>query len=226
MRRNFILPIIITMVLGLSMQAHADLNLLGQGTSTYGTYNLIYDTDLDITWYDYTSTDDLWQNQVNWVDALSVNAGGIIYDDWRLPITTQPDSSCSQQSDVGGGFPIQGASMNCTGCELGHLYYTELGNSAVYEPPWGGLQNTGVFQNLLADAYWSGTKYAPNPTIFAWHFNFDNGNQNTAGLLMYHNAIAVMDGMATVPIPSAVWLLGSGLIGIVGIRRKFKEVIK
>ena len=26
-----------------------------------------------------------------------------------------------------------------------------------------------------------------------------------------------------VPIPGAVWLLGPGLIGIVGIRRKFKK---
>ena len=26
-----------------------------------------------------------------------------------------------------------------------------------------------------------------------------------------------------VPIPSAVWLLGSGLVGLVGLRRKFKK---
>jgi hypothetical protein len=29
--------------------------------------------------------------------------------------------------------------------------------------------------------------------------------------------------IATVPIPGAIWLLGSGLIGIVGIRRKLKK---
>jgi uncharacterized membrane protein len=28
---------------------------------------------------------------------------------------------------------------------------------------------------------------------------------------------------APVPIPGAVWLLGSGLIGLVGIRRRFKQ---
>ncbi len=27
----------------------------------------------------------------------------------------------------------------------------------------------------------------------------------------------------TVPIPGAVWLLGSGLLGLVGIRRKLKK---
>ena len=30
-------------------------------------------------------------------------------------------------------------------------------------------------------------------------------------------------GFAPVPIPSAIWLLGSGLIGLVGFRRKFKK---
>ncbi len=31
-------------------------------------------------------------------------------------------------------------------------------------------------------------------------------------------------GVATpVPIPAAVWLLGSGLIGLVGLRKRFKK---
>jgi hypothetical protein len=30
------------------MQAHTDLNLISQGTSANGKYNLIYDSDLDI----------------------------------------------------------------------------------------------------------------------------------------------------------------------------------
>ena len=29
--------------------------------------------------------------------------------------------------------------------------------------------------------------------------------------------------VSSIPIPGAVWLLGSGLIGIVGIRRKYKK---
>ncbi len=67
--------------------ANADLNLIGQGTSTHGTYNLIYDTDLDVTWYDYTSPRVSWQNQVDWADALSVTFGSNTYNDWLMPIT-------------------------------------------------------------------------------------------------------------------------------------------
>jgi hypothetical protein len=41
----------------------------------------------------------------------------------------------------------------------------------------------------------------------------------------YPHCWAVVDisGATTVPIPAAVWLLGSGLIGIVGIRRKYRK---
>jgi hypothetical protein len=31
-----------------------------------------------------------------------------------------------------------------------------------------------------------------------------------------------VESMSEVPIPGAIWLLGSGMIGIVGIRRKLK----
>ena len=60
-----IVLIIVLSILFLTNTSHADLNLLGQGTSTHGTYNLIYDTDLDITWYDYSNSKDTWQNQVD-----------------------------------------------------------------------------------------------------------------------------------------------------------------
>ena len=59
--------------------------------------------------------------------------------------------------------------------------------------------------------YWSGRYDSPWHTSGPWW-----------GYMWYE------DGMfaklsPSVPIPSAVWLLGSGLIGIVGIRRKFRK---
>jgi len=33
----------------------------------------------------------------------------------------------------------------------------------------------------------------------------------------------IMERPATVPLPSALWLLGSGILGVVGIRRKFQK---
>ncbi len=51
--------------------------------------NLIYDTDLDITWLDYSNDNDTWDNQVAWAGGLSFDIGGITYDNGgcRRPLT-------------------------------------------------------------------------------------------------------------------------------------------
>ncbi len=45
--------------------AQSELSLRGQGTSVYGTYNLIHDDDINITWYDFTNTASDWDTQVS-----------------------------------------------------------------------------------------------------------------------------------------------------------------
>jgi len=98
-----------------------------------GTMNLIYDDDLNVTWlgnanFGVGSAFDegvptlpgimTWQNALDWADSLTVGA----FTDWRLSPA----------------FPTFGGGVNCTDCEMGHLYYTELGNAA-----FGPLMNTG-----------------------------------------------------------------------------------
>ena len=52
-----------------------------------------------------------------------------------------------------------------------------------------------------------------------WHFRKSpNGGTGTLGISGTHTYAATHS-----PIPGAVWLFGSGIIGIVGIRRKFKK---
>ena len=48
----------------------------------------------------------------------------------------------------------------------------------------------------------------------AAHISVSDGNAA-------HDALAA--GYARVPIPAAVWLLGSGLIGLVAVRRRMKR---
>ena len=105
------------------MQAHA--TLFNQGTDSLGN-RLIYDSDLNITWYDYTRSGDTWQNQVNWADALSVTFGGNTYTDWRMPTTVDGPYVYGYDGTTIGGF-------NITSSEMGHLFYTELGNDGLYD---------------------------------------------------------------------------------------------
>ncbi len=193
--------VLFAIVLVFSFQAHAALQNLGVDSAGN---RLIYDTDLDITWYDYTYMGPAgfgatWQNQVNWASNLSVDFGGNIYDDWRMPTTTQPDPDCTSQYDPPiGRLPPQSSGYNCTGSEMGHLYYTELGNTAGR----GGFTNTGDFQNLQPFFYWLGTEYAGAPGR-AWYFYFNTGGQSHAGETFYYSALAVRPGLAVAsPIPN------------------------
>jgi hypothetical protein len=109
--------------------------------------------------------------------------------------------------------------------QLGELYYNELNALAgpgtnfsdfgiLHDGSSNTSGNAGPFANAHTDAYWLGTEYAPFPSI-AWYFGTDNGFSSAdlkSGYQMY--AWAVSPGqVSAVPVPGAVWLMGSGLLG-------------
>lgn len=138
---------------------------------------LIYDTDLDITWLQdanfaqisgYDNDGMNWYESITWANNLVYQG----YDDWRLPKTLVPDLGCTDPN----------TGKNCTGSEMGHLYYTELGNIGYPDNGWG-LNNTGLFINLPSpDTYynssyfWSSTDY-PSLNNYAYAFLFGWGSQ-------------------------------------------------
>ena len=158
MKRVGIFLSILVLLVGLTVSAHATLVDMHDGT--------IYDTDTQLSWLKDAGAGGVknWTEAKAWAEGLNVNG----LTGWRLPTTTQPDASCSDQYNPGSGLPLQGYGFNCTGSEMGHLYYA-LGNAA-----GGPLTNTGPFTNLQADIYWSGTEWANNPGE-AWDFVFSNG---------------------------------------------------
>lgn len=159
-------------------------------------FDAFYDTELDITWLGNADVNGAmdWDTAVAWADGFSF-AG---YDDWRLPI-----------SDTCAGY-------NCTGSEMGHLWYVELGN-----PAGGPMTNTGKFQNLQSFYYWSGTEYAPD-TSYGWYFRTADGSQsavNKSTHLFY--ALPVRPGdVPVVPEPQTHALLLAGLGVLALLRRK------
>ncbi len=207
-----IFVVMMAMVLAFSMQADAALQNLG--VDSEGN-RLIYDTDLDITWYDYTNSVNNWQNQMNWADALSVTFGSNNYTDWRLP-------------SAGGGCWGE----DCTNGEMGHLFYSELENISWYSgcnPQIDcGLVNTSAFQNLQVipeTRYWYGTDFPGDPQD-AWFFDMRYGYQGPnpkSGAYSDFKALAVRDGLAVVPEPvsSTLFIVGGATLGFRRFRKKF-----
>jgi len=171
-----------------------------------------YDPNLNITWLRDWNVNGAksWDDQMTW--AAGLNIYGVT--GWRLPITPQWDSSCSFWP-----APQGPAGYNCTGSEMGYLWYTELLNVAVpwnVEPP--ANNNTGPFLNMRPplppgvphSIYWSGTEwngpYPPQALVQAWVFFTDHGYQatrtehETSGPDSTFYAVAVRDGDLPVDI--------------------------
>lgn len=183
-----------------------------------------YDSTLDVTWlanwnaaagsvFDNGSIASdgrmTWDSAMAWAGSLTQFGGG-----WRLPKMLDPDPTCNPNY-----FP---GAYDCTGSEMGRLFYLELGNTRnPLNPP-----NTGPFagfSNTIYDQYWYGTEVAWYPqNTSAWMMNLYTGFQDygvgKAGEL---KAVAVRGGdVLVVPEPSTLVLVTAVLFTVVTTRRR------
>ena len=158
----------------------------------------VYDTDRNITWLANANANGpmTWDQANTW--AANLNVDGIT--GWRLPTALNAD----------GSGPCEG--VNCTGSELGHLFYNELGGMANHSILTTHNANFNLFSNIQGWVYWSGTEYGPN---LAWAFLTVLGRQGYCNKGYCDSGWAVHDGdVPAVPEPEewAMMLVGSGLI--------------
>jgi len=180
--------------------ASAHAALVGVLPATVGgtNYQAYYDTQLNITWAANANINGstTWANQMAW--AAGLNIDGVT--GWRLP-----------NMDVNGdGTIVSSCSGACMDNEYLHLYTD------------GIRPGSGPFSNVQSsDFYWSSTTVSTPSTPSAAIFWFQHGIQGSAEKIANHFAWAVHSGnVSAVPVPAAVWLFGSGLMGLMGLARR------
>lgn len=203
---------------------------------------LVYDDVLDVTWlqdanYAKTSGYDsdglmTWSEASTWAENLVY--GG--YDDWRLPNKMPVGAEWNYDFSYDGTTDI-GFNIKSPHSELSYMYYVNLGldgyysQGGVFQPTWGiygngtlgGQANVGLMDNVQSGIYWTGTAYAPDPTVYAWYFNTQVGSEIGVPQSHLFYAWAVRPGdVAAVPEPEsyALMLAGLGLAGGAAARHR------
>lgn len=217
-KTEWVLLLLLITTLCFSSVSWADLTVIGTATfnDTKSQYNLIYENNSiygGLVWLDYTTSNGgSWSSQNSWASGLgsdltiSLNPG---------VTTTISDWSTGWRLPSAGDNPQVGSDQITS--EMGHLYYVSLGD--VYGGP-NGLGDASPFENLSgSDLYWTSTEAPPSS---AYWFDFYDGWQAAGNQDMGYHAIAVIQGnVSPTPIPGTIWLLASGLLGLVGFKWKF-----
>ena len=198
-----------------------------------------YDDVADLTWLadaNATGTQMTWFAANSWVENLDV--AGVT--GWRLantnPIdgTTADDSTLSYIGTEDLGYNVSAPGTLYAGSmasEMAYLFHNTLGNLGYCDPALSttsycanqigyGMSNTGPFNNVQSAFYWSAMEFMPESGK-AWYFDMKYGLQHVYNKGVTGYAWAVHSGdVGAVPVPAAVWLFGSGLLGLIGVARK------
>ena len=174
----------------------------GQIVSGSGTYSL---TSADFNLTDGTMD---WYGAEAWINYLN-KTSYLSYSNWRLPTS----SATATTSDT----------PTTTSSELAELLIGELGGqynvgiTATHNANYSLFSGFQSDSQLGANIYWSGTEY--KNASAAWSFATWEDSQDYNGKADFFNVLPVMSGQvpvapAAAPEPSALCLMGGGLLGL------------
>jgi hypothetical protein len=171
-----------------------------------------------------------WSGNGHWYEAV-YEAWGIDWDGATTAATAKGGYLATSTSGAENSFLF-------TLINDSKYWYNDGANNS--EGPWlGGYQSSKTNEptgdwTWVSGETWSWTNWKtgePNNSggnedylvFFEWGLNTMASTWNDVGRGALEKGYIIEYNTNPVPVPAAVWLLGSGLIGLAGIRRKFKH---
>ncbi|VAX07993.1 hypothetical protein MNBD_GAMMA25-2291 [hydrothermal vent metagenome] len=203
---------------------------------------MLYDDVLNITWLTngnlaesttfgitgiYSNGTMNWDTANNWVAAMNADngTGYLGFNNWRMPTMVDTGNPGCDWANVGTDC---GFNSDTSSSEFASMYYDTLEIVGSLDADGNAQADAGInaekalpFYNFKRSHYWFGLEFAPDPD-HAWHFDMQNGRQLTY-IKTADNAfvIPVIAGdVAAVPVPAAIWLFASGLLGLAAVSRR------
>ncbi len=229
MRKSMATLMMVLLSLGFSTSASATLIDNNDGTVTQVRDDPAYGDGSTLMWLKDANTPGYgmtWQQATDWIASLN-NSDYLGYDDWRLPHTHPVNGANYNHSFMYDGSSDRGYHIRSPNSEMAYMFYVELGNTGQYDTAGHHIgypdKNNGPFINWEFAHYWSSTEVEDRADL-AWYFAPGDGLQDYFGKDTTFGGgfvWAVRDDVEPVPEPATMLLLGSGLVGLAGFRRKF-----
>ncbi|NJA04148.1 PEP-CTERM sorting domain-containing protein [Methylococcaceae bacterium WWC4] len=229
---------------GLSFSAEAALVDMGGGLLYDNVLDVTWLQDANYahtTGYSATGVDTT-TGRMTW-DAANTWATNLVYHDsvrnvdyggWQLASALPVNGVSYNMTRAFDGSTDNGFNITSQNSMLMYMLYVNLGligvvdtsgNFTYHDGPYGNgtypanfnVPVIGLVHDLMTKPYWS-SEYDATTAFIG---NMSGGGQATNPKTNQYFAWAVHQGnIAAVPVPGAVWLFGTGLLGLLGLRRK------